>query len=352
MDSKPTLEVNLPQGKPEACPNTTTHPLHGSQGNIAPFLCMEKAKSLRETAKLKPLLLIALPFTGLIFSALTQITIKRNQKPCGLPSDEEESLMDSSASSCSIYDFDSSSIYQEEEEDDDLDQVESLQRCLENPTDALMINIQEAATDGRVCEIKPSTKDETEPLQLMTLKEEIESLNSLVAAIADRANEMESEFQDYYSAKEKEADFHKLQTMSLSYKLECLEANNRRLESTIRSQHLKKLREELKYQQRKINKMQKIERLHRLKARRQTLVMSAREDELSSIKEELKEVKDFADRLMQENSSLDCKLEALTGIMQSASEVRILDPQLVFSIRKEVKLCLLIFTGKSRDDRE
>ncbi|XP_074587413.1 protein CHUP1, chloroplastic-like [Curcuma longa] len=283
---------------------------------------MEKAKNLREAARLNPLLLIALPFAGLIFSALTKITRKRNQKPCGLPFHEEESLMDSSSSSCSTYDFDSSSIYQEEEEDDDLEQVESLQRCLENPTDALMINIQEAATDGRACEIQPSTKDETEPLQLMTLKEEIESLNSLVAATADRANEMESEFQDYYSAKEKEADFHKLQIMSLSYKLECLEANNRRLERTIRSQHLKKLRTELKYQQRKINKMQKIERLHRLEARRQTLVMSAREDEWSRIEEELKEVKDFADRLMQESSSLDCKLEALTGIMQSASEAK------------------------------
>ncbi|CAL9093326.1 unnamed protein product [Musa textilis] len=169
-------------------------------------------------------------------------------------------------------------------------------QCPENPCEVSIINFQDAHS----------------------LEEEVESLKCLVDSINGRSCEVKSQFWDYCDAEEQESLLQKL-------KLECLEAQNQRLEATISKQQgalesLESMRTELKCLRRKAKKLSKLNRLHLHEARRQALILDARDAELSKINEELKGVKDIADQLLKGKKVLDSRMDSFMANYQSASE--------------------------------
>ncbi|RWV78652.1 hypothetical protein BHE74_00038641 [Ensete ventricosum] len=200
----------------------------------------------------------------------------------------------------------SSSMHPQEEEEE----IMRVQ-CPENPREVSIINFQDAHN----------------------LEEEVESLKCLVDSINGRSCEVESQFWDYCDAKEQESLLQKLKLECLGLKVECLEAQNQRLEATISEQQgalesLEATRAELKCLRRKAKKLSKLSTLHLHEARRQALILDARDAELSKIDEELIGVKDIADQLLKGKKVLDSRMDSFIANYQSASEVSISAPHL------------------------
>ncbi|WOK99388.1 protein CHUP1, chloroplastic [Canna indica] len=307
---------------------------------------MERRNNRGEEIKgllLKLAIPLSLPLSALIFSIFTRNSRAKGSRTPTSFSSQAESLMDSSESisSTSLLEFeamDSSEchIYQEEEEDEKSEAMDSFgtlellrkkkdlspsvslyefeeeeeemvnsskimrAQCSENPSDIFITNFQ----DGN------------------TLEQEIEGLKSRLSELENGATEIESQIREYCDAKEQESLYQKLQIMCLGFKLECLEAQNQRLEDAIANQGgaFKKLRVELKTLQRKVKKLSRVDRLHLLQARQQALLLNSREDELLRINEELNEVKDLAAEMMEEKKALDKKFDSLAATVHSASK--------------------------------
>ncbi|CAL9043652.1 unnamed protein product [Musa banksii] len=273
---------------------------------------MEKERNRREEIKtllLKLAIPLSRPLAGFTFSIIAKKSRTSSKSPSSTSSQVDQ-LMDSSPcislsefeDEVSLQGQESSSMYlQEEEEEEEEEEIMRVQ-CPENPCEVSIINFQDAHS----------------------LEEEVESLKCLVDSINGRSCEVESQFWDYCDAKEQESLLLKLKLECLCLKLECLEAQNQRLEATISKQQgalesLESMRTELKCLRWKAKKLSKLNRLHLHEARRQALILDARDAELSKINEELKGVKDIADQLLKGKKVLDSRMDSFTANYQSAS---------------------------------
>lgn len=271
----------------------------------------------REQDEFRPLLLklaipLAIPLVGLIFSIITGNTRSRRERnPSYLSSQEESSMGSSESSSLCEFEDEDCSIYQEEDDDDD-DHAEDEGGGV-GPLEFSRMQTSEIPTEVSIVDLQKAHSSE----------EQMEDLKSAVAAIDDRAREIESRFQDYCNAQEKESMDQKLQIMYLGLNLERLEATKQRFEDSISNQHPgvekhKKMTSELRFLMRRVKKLGELGNTHLLEARRQALILKAREAEMVRIKEELKEVKE---QLLQAKKLSDEKLEPPSAKHQSASEV-------------------------------
>ncbi|THU65385.1 hypothetical protein C4D60_Mb05t03080 [Musa balbisiana] len=273
---------------------------------------MEKERNRREEIKtllLKLAIPLSLPLAGFTFSIIAKKSRTSSKSPSSTSSQVDQ-LMDSSPcislsefeDEVSLQGQESSSMYLQEEEEEEEEEIMRVQ-CPENPCEVSIINFQDAHS----------------------LEEEVESLKCLVDSINGRSCEVESQFWDYCDAKEQESQLQKLKLECLGLKLECLEAQNQRLEATISKQQgalesLESMRTELKCLRRKAKKLSKLNRLHLHEARRQALILDARDAELSKINEELKGVKDIANQLLKGKKVLDSRMDSFMANYQSASE--------------------------------
>ncbi|KAG1347504.1 protein CHUP1, chloroplastic [Cocos nucifera] len=290
---------------------------------------MEREKKRKED--IKPLLLLlkvaiplAFPLAGFILATLTTNSRTKRTTQSSCPPQEQ---MDDTLS-ISQYEYgedersdglNTSTMYPEKGEQEPEKREPSM--SLDNSS-SLEVTRVRRSNKVREISIKQSQDGPN-------LEEDMETLKSQIAALQEKEHEFDSQIYHYCNLKEQESAVQKLQIMCLGFKLESLEAQNQRLEDTIvelreAMKQYDMMKDVLGLLKRKVKKLHRTNRLHSRLIHRQALDLDAKEVELSTGKEELKqatkEIKDLTDQPHQDNKAMEEKPDQRTMMNPSASK--------------------------------